>query len=77
MHFFGRDVSTLSVDEINNLFRERCDSLNMSARFGLNVVERAITRVHRDILENIGSTGGSEYACILEAEIEQITNSNR
>ncbi len=76
MHFYGRDVSDMRVAEVNRLFREHDESSKWPIQGRFNVTERAIRRVRHNILRHIGSTGGCEYACILDAEIEQIVNSN-
>lgn len=77
MHIFGRDVSDLSVDEINNLFREHANSRNSSCPCCPNVVDQAIERVQQDILRHVGSAGGTEYAAVLESQIEQLTHQQK
>jgi hypothetical protein len=77
MTFYKVDVSDLSVRQINALFRQNDESHLWPIRGRFNVTERAIRRVRHDILRHIGSTGGCEYAAILDAEIEHIVNSNQ
>jgi hypothetical protein len=77
MTFYKVDVSDLSVRQINALFRQNDESSKWPIRGRFNVTERAIRRVRHDILRHIGSTGGCEYAAILDAEIEHIVNSNQ
>jgi hypothetical protein len=77
MTFYKVDVSDLSVRQINALFRQNDESSKWPIQGRFNLTERAIRRVRRNILRHIGSTGGCEYACILDAEIEHIVNSNQ
>ncbi len=77
MTFYKLDVSDLSVRQINALFRQNDESSKWPIQGRFNVTERAIRRVRHNILRHIGSTGGSEYACILDSEIEHIVNSNQ
>ncbi len=77
MTFYKVDVSDLSVRQINALFRQNDESSKWPIQGRFNVTERAIRRVRHNILRHIGSTGGCEYACILDAEIEHIVNSNQ
>ena len=76
MYFYGKDVSNMRVAEVNKLFRQHDESHKWPVHGRFNVTERAIRRVRHNILRHIGSAGGCEYACILDAEIEQIVNSN-
>ncbi|TVR02153.1 MAG: hypothetical protein EA399_00680 [Desulfovibrionales bacterium] len=77
MHIFGRDVSDLSVDEINSLFREHASSRNGTAPCRSSVVEQAINRVQLDILRHIDSAGGTGYAAVLESQIEQLNDQQK
>ncbi len=77
MHYYGQDVSDMRIADINRLFREHDESHLWPVLGRFNATERAIRRIRRNILRHIGSTGGCEYACILDAEIAQIINSNR
>ncbi len=77
MHFYGRDVSDMRVAEVNRLFRRHDESHLWPIQGRFNATERAIRRVRNNILRHIGSTGGCEYAAILDAEIGQIVNSNQ
>ncbi len=77
MTFYEKDVSDMSIREINALFRKHDESHKWPVRGRFNVTERAIRRVRHNILRHIGSTGGCEYACILDAEIEHIVNTNQ
>ncbi len=77
MTFYKVDVSDLSVRQINALFRRNDESSKWPIQGRFNVTERAIRRVRHNILRHIGSTGGCEYAAILDAEIGQIVNSNQ
>jgi hypothetical protein len=77
MHFYGRDVSDMRVADVNRLFRQHDESSKWPILGRFNVTERAIRRVRHNILRHIGSPGGFEYACILDAEIEHIVNTNQ
>ena len=77
MHFYGKDVSDMRVAEVNRLFRQHDESSKWPVRGRFNVTERAIRRARLNILRHIGSTGGCEYAAILDAEIGQIVNSQQ
>ena len=77
MHFYGKDVSDMCVAEVNRLFRQHDESSKWPIRGRFNITERAIRRVRHNILRHIGSTGGCEYAAILDAEIEHIVQSNQ
>ena len=75
--FFGRDVSDMTVRQVNKLFREKDESNLWPIRGRFNATERAIRRVRRNILPHLGGTGGAEYAEILSNEISEIVNNPR
>ncbi len=69
MHFFDKDVSDMSVSEINALFHQHEKSSNRPNRARSNATERAIRRIRHNILRHIGPVSAIEYATILESEI--------
>ncbi len=74
MKMYGRDVSDLSVHEINKLFRQYDESHLWPVCNQFNATNRAIRRLRRNVLPHIGPTGGIEYAYMLDEEISQIVN---
>ncbi|EFI34095.1 hypothetical protein Dthio_PD1435 [Desulfonatronospira thiodismutans ASO3-1] len=74
MKMYGRDVSDLSVHEINKLFRQYDESHKWPVCNQFNATDRAIGRLRRNILPHVGPTGGIEYAYMLDEEISQIVN---
>lgn len=76
MEFFGVDVSDMSIRQINKLFRQNDESHLWPVQNRFNVTERAIRRLRKRVLPHIGTTGGIEYAQMLDAEISRIVNGN-
>ena len=71
--FYDHDVTDMSIRQINRLFR-RHDASGLWPICGrFNATERAIRRV-RKVMQCNGSTGGSEYALMLDGEIGRIIN---
>ena len=71
--FYDKDVTDMTIREINKLFREHDESHLFPICGEFNATERAIRRL-RKFLRGHGSTGGIEYACMLDAEISSIVN---
>ena len=71
--FYNKDVTDMSIREINKLFREHDESHLFPICGEFNATERAIRRL-RKFLQGHGSTDGIEYACMLDAEISNIVN---
>ena len=71
--FYDKDVTDMSIREVNKLFREHDESHLLPICGEFNATERAIRRL-RKFLRGHGSTGGIEYACMLDAEISNIVN---
>jgi len=70
--FYNKDVTDMSIREINKLFREHDESHLFPICAEFNATERAIRRLRKFL--GHGSTGGIEYACMLDAEISNIVN---
>ena len=64
--FYNKDVTDMSIREINKLFREHDESHLFPICGEFNATERAIRRL-RKFLRRHGSSGGIEYACMLDA----------
>jgi len=74
--FYGKDVTDMSVREINALFRKSDESHLWPICGRFNATERAIRRI-RKAMQNNGETGGFEYALMLDEEIANIVNDER
>lgn len=74
MQIYGVVVDDMSIRQINRLFRKHDESHLWPVSGEFNVTERAIRRLQRNILPNIGPTGGIEYAQMLDNEISLIVN---
>ncbi len=75
MKMYGRDVSDLSIHEINKLFKQYDESHLWPVCNQFDATDKAIDRLDREILPHMGPTGGIEYASMLDQEISQIVNS--
>ena len=71
--FYDKDVTDMTIREINKLFREHDESHLFLICGEFNATERAIRRL-RKFLRGHSSSGGIEYTCMLEAEISNIVN---
>ena len=71
--FYNQDVTDMSVRQINALFRAHDESHLWPVCGKFNVTERAIRRL-RKVMQCNGSTGGFEYALMLDDEIGRIVN---
>ena len=71
--FYDKDVTDMTIREINKLFREHDESHLFPICGEFNATERAIRRL-RKFLRGHSSSGGIEYACMLDAEIANIVN---
>ena len=71
--FFGQDVTDMSIQQINRLFRAHDESRLWPICGRFNATERAIRRL-RKVLRCNGETGGFEYALMLDEEIGIIVN---
>ena len=74
MQFYGKDVSDMSIRQVNKLFRQNDESSLWPVNGRFNATERAIRRLRRNILPHTGPTGGIEYAQMLDNEISEIVN---
>ena len=71
--FYDQDVTDMSIRQINALFRAHDESHLWPVCGRFNVTERAIRRL-RKVMQCNGSTGGFEYALMLDGEIGRIVN---
>ena len=71
--FFNQDVTDMSIQQINALFRKHDESHLWPVCSQFNVTERAIRHL-RKVMQCNGSTGGFEYALMLDGEIGFIVN---
>ena len=71
--FFNQDVTDMSIRQINALFRAHDDSHLWPICGRFNATERAIRRL-RKVMQCNGTTGGFEYALMLDGEIGRIVN---
>ena len=71
--FYTQDVTDMSIRQINALFRAHDESHLWPVCGRFNVTERAIRRL-RKVMQCNGSTGGFEYALMLNGEIGRIVN---
>ena len=71
--FYGVDVTDMNIRQINALFRKHDESHLWPVCSQFNVTERAIRRL-RKVMQCNGSTGGFEYALMLDGEIGRIVN---
>lgn len=71
--FYGVDVTGMSIRKINRLFREHDESHLWPICGRFNATERAIRRL-RKVMRCDGSTGGFEYALMLDEEIGRFVN---
>ena len=71
--FYNQDVTDMSIRQINALFRAHDDSHLWPICGRFNVTERAIRRL-RKVMQCNGTTGGFEYALMLDGEIGRIVN---
>lgn len=74
--FYNTDVTDMNIREINALFRKNDESHLWPILNRFNATERAIRRI-RKITRNNGTTGGYEYALMLDEEISKIVNDER
>ena len=75
MYFYGQNIEDMSIRQINRLFRQNDESEKWPIQGRFNATERAILRISRNILPQIGPTAGIEYAMMLDQEISRIVNS--
>lgn len=71
--FYGVDVTDMSIRQINQLFRKHDESRKWPIFGQFNATERAIRRL-RKVMRCNGTTGGFEYALMLDDEIGRIVN---
>lgn len=71
--FYGVDVTDMSIRQINQLFRKHDESRKWPICGRFNATERAIRRL-REVMRCNGTTGGFEYAHMLDDEIGRIVN---
>ena len=71
--FFNQDVTDMSIQQINALFRKHDESHLWPVCGRFNVTERAIRHLCK-IMKCSGETGGFEYAYMLNEEIGFIIN---
>jgi hypothetical protein len=71
--FYNKDVTDMSIREINKLYREKEKYQQFPICGEFNATERAIRRL-RKFLRGKDSTGGIEYASMLDAEISNVVN---
>ena len=75
MKFYGKDVTDMTIRQINKLFREHDESHLWPICGKFNATERAIRRLRRQ--RKMGwytHDGGIEYASALDLEISHIVN---
>ena len=71
--FYGVDVTDMSIRQINQLFRKHDESRKWPICGQFNATERAIRRL-RKVMRCNETTGGFEYAHMLDDEIGRIVN---
>lgn len=71
--YFGEDVTNMTVQQINALFRQHDESHLFPINGEFNVTERVIRRLRKCMKTN-GSFDGADYAYALEQEIGNIVN---
>ena len=71
--FYGVDVTDMNIRQINALFRKHDESHLWPVCGRFNVTEKAIRHL-RKVMQCNGSTGGFEYALMLDGEIGRIVN---
>ena len=71
--FYNQDVTDMNIRQINALFRAHDESHLWPVCGRFNATERAIRRL-RKVMQCNGTTGGFEYALMLDGEIGRIVN---